>query len=237
MFHFGFGIAREEFERFAFAYAFAPDMRLALGALRARGFDARSVVDVGAFKGNWSRMAREVFPNARLAMIEPNQQMTDELRTVATELHAELHVALLGATDGAEVTFHLMESGSSVYEERSQVKRTSERRTTSRLDSVLAEWTSIDLLKMDAQGYELEILAGARRLLPETNSVLLEVSLIQTNRGAPLMAETIARMDKEGFVAYDVFELHRRPIDRALNQMDILFVRKDSPLLKDLRHS
>jgi len=39
-----------------------------------------------------------------------------------------------------------------------------------------------------------------------------------------------------GFVAYDILEVHRRPLDRALNQIDIVFVRNDSPLIADKRH-
>jgi hypothetical protein len=36
---------------------------------------------------------------------------------------------------------------------------------------------------------------------------------------------------REAAVAYDVMELHRRPLDKALNQIDIVFVRKQSSLL------
>jgi hypothetical protein len=39
-----------------------------------------------------------------------------------------------------------------------------------------------------------------------------------------------------GFVTYDILEIHRRPLDKALSQIDFLFVREQSPLIADKRH-
>lgn len=233
--HVAFNIAHDEFHKFAFLYAFAPDMTMEFNRLKQRGWSPGSVVDVGSFEGNWSRMARGLWPSARLAMVEPNTQLTHQLRGVAAELNAEFHCELLGATEGTEVAFHVMESGSSIFEERSSIPRHCETRRLRTLDSTLGDWDTIDLLKVDAQGYELEILKGAVRLLPQTKSVLLEVSVIQTNRDAPLMDDVIAFMKAQGFVPCEILEIHRRPLDMALNQVDILFVREDSSLLADKR--
>lgn len=235
--HVAFNVARDEFHRFAFLYAFAPDMAMGLDRLKQRGWSPESVVDVGSFQGDWSRMARGLWPAARLAMIEPNTQLTDRLRSVAKELDAEFHCALLGAAEGGEVDFHVMDSGSSVLEERSSVPRHRELRRLRTLDSTLPEWDAIDLLKIDAQGYELEILKGAGRLLPRTKSVLLEISVIQTNQDAPLLHDVIASMKTQGLVSCEILEIHRRPLDMALNQVDVLFVREDSVLLADKRHT
>ena len=92
------------------------------------------------------------------------------------------------------------------------------------------------MLKIDSQGYELEILKGSSRLLQKTSSVLLEISIIEINEGAPLLHEVVAFMASHGFLACEIMELHRRPFDQALNQLDFLFVREDSPLLADKRH-
>jgi hypothetical protein len=91
-------------------------------------------------------------------------------------------------------------------------------------------------LKIDAQGYELEILKGSTLLIESIDAILLEIALIEINEGAPLLHEVLPFMRSIGFVAYDVLEIHRRPLDRALNQIDVLFVRVDSPLLSDKRH-
>ena len=91
-------------------------------------------------------------------------------------------------------------------------------------------------MKIDAQGYELEILKGAPKILRQAQAVILEVALIEINRGAPLLHDVVRFMYENGFVSYDVLEIHRRPLDRALNQLDIFFVREESPLVQDKRH-
>jgi hypothetical protein len=103
------------------------------------------------------------------------------------------------------------------------------------LNSILEGRPSVDLLKIDAQGYELEILAGADKILPNVKAVILETSLIEVNEGCPLLHEVISSMHERGFVAYDVLELHRRPLDGALFQADVFFLRQDSELRKDKR--
>jgi FkbM family methyltransferase len=43
-----------------------------------------------------------------------------------------------------------------------------------------------NLLKLDVQGYELEV-KGARNTLPHISAILAEVNLIDIHKGAPLM--------------------------------------------------
>ncbi len=121
-------------------------------------------------------------------------------------------------------------------EERSVVPRTVEARHLRRLDSMLEKVDQPALLKIDAQGYELQILKGASTILPAFEAVLLEVAIIEVNKGAPLLHDVVAFMRANGFVSYDILEIHRRPLDQALNQVDLVFVREQSHLIADKRH-
>jgi len=169
-------------------------------------------------------------------MIEPNPAKREVLATVAEETSARVLHELLGSENDGQVTFYVMESGSSILNERSAVPRKGETRHLRTLDSLLNRVGRPCFLKIDAQGYELEILQGAAETLQQTDAVLLEVALIEINEGAPLLHEVISFMHCAGFVAYDIVEFHRRPLDRALNQIDIIFVRPTSPLISDKRH-
>ena len=234
--HLSFHIAPDEFKKFAHLYSFAPDMELGLEAFKRLGFAPGAILDVGAFEGDWARMARRLWPQSRLILIEPNRAKKPLLEAISVELGAELHCELLGATDGQDVEFHLMGSGSSVMGERSPLPRTTEHRQLRRLDSLLNGIPPPALLKIDAQGYELEILKGATGLMQSIDAVLLEVALIEINEGAPLLYDVLVFMQERGFVAYDILEIHRRPLDRALNQVDILFLKQNSLLISDKRH-
>ena len=67
--------------------------------------------------------------------------------------------------------------------------------------------------------------------------MLLEVSFIPFMQGAPLIADVIAFMKENRFRCYDVFALWHRPLDGALAQGDVMFVREDNHLLADDRWS
>jgi FkbM family methyltransferase len=236
IFHLSFHLAHAEYEKFAYHYNFSPNMDLGLADMAARGFFPRTIVDVGAFEGNWSKLAKRIWPSGRLFMIEPNLEKKEWLLKIAKDLDASLFCELLGAEDGREVQFYVMESGSSIMAERSEVPRTAESRRLRTLNSLLKDIEPPAFLKIDAQGYELLILKGASRILPDFEAVLLEVAIIEINEGAPLLHEVVAFMKTHGFVAYDILEIHRRPLDKALNQLDIVFVSEQSQLIADKRH-
>jgi hypothetical protein len=56
----------------------------------------------------------------------------------------------------------------------------------------------------------------------------MEMSLLEYNKGAPLIADVIARLQQLGFVLFDIFELSR--FAGHLNQVDGVFVRATSNL-------
>lgn len=236
LFHLAYHLAPGEFEKFAYNYSFAPNMRLGLAAMADRGFSPHTIIDVGAFEGSWSKLVKHIWPSSKLFMIEPNWENKERLAVLAKQLGATLFSELLGQENGLSVEFKVMGSGSSIMEERSALPRRTEARQLRTLDSLLRGIERPTLLKIDAQGYELEILKGASKILPACEAVLLEVAIIEINDGAPLLHDVVAFMKTRLFVAYDIVEIHRRPLDHALNQVDIVFVSEQSQLIADKRH-
>jgi FkbM family methyltransferase len=216
-----------------------PDLEVALDRLRGAGFRPRFIVDVGAFIGDWTVMARRLFPEARVLMVEPQPNRAPALQAVAARLpDVRFASALLGATPAPAVTFFQNETVSSVLEEPDNPSAAAVLTLPmTTLDAVVAEsgFGAPDFLKLDVQGYELEVLRGASSALAGAEVVLLEVNLIPINKGAPLLAETTAFMAARGFRAYDICSEIRRPLDGALWQTDMLFARESSPLVASTR--
>jgi FkbM family methyltransferase len=201
--------------------------------LQSNGLVPNTMIDVGAFIGGWSRGARPIFPNARYLMIEGNEDNRERLAMSVSEIgNAEFVIALLGPEEKDEVTFHVHSKGSSVLPELTSFGMEPRTVPMKRLDDLVATRTLEEpiLLKLDAQGFELEILRGAPNTLARAEVVVLEASLIPYNEGAPLIAEVIAFMGSAGFVAYDIFGGHRRESDNALYQTDVAFTRPGSTL-------
>lgn len=224
-----------QFRQVANRKVLAPDPYFSLEKWKSLGFSPSLIVDIGAYEGNWSRRAREIWPDADLLMLEGNPAKFDGLQYVAHEICGEVRSVLLGSESGRSVDFYVMESGSSVLPENSPLERSVLTLQTSTLDEVVGELVC-DFIKIDVQGYELDVLAGGSRTLRRAEAVLIEVSVIEVNAGAPLMHEVVRFMDEAGFIVADVIEMHARPLDGATNQVDLLFLSRRSRLLADKRH-
>lgn len=234
LFHFAYSCAPDEFVKFTYECGNG-DQSYAMARIAARGFSPKTVVDVGAYHGHWSEMVRSIWPKCQIDMVEPNSEHTEILQSVSKKINATLHTELLGAKDGEEVTFYVMGTGSSVLSETSSVPRQAQTRRLRTLNAIFGDGRQVDLLKIDAQGYELQILAGADKILPNVQAVILEISLLEINKGAPILHEVMSYMRERGFVSYDVLEMHRRPLDGALFQLDMFFCRENSALRTDKR--
>src|SRR5258706_637892 len=72
----------------------------ALAQLARRGFAPRVVIDAGANVGDWTRLARPLFPSARFHLIEPQRDCLPSLRALPD---VTLHAFALSAPGVREV--------------------------------------------------------------------------------------------------------------------------------------
>ena len=218
----------------------APDMLLALQRLAARSFTPGQVFDVGAFHGEFARAALAVWPGARIACFEPVEKAGRTLREMMREQPAiDLYAAVVGATEKPCVEMRVANASSTMLRDahnddypRVKVPQITIDATVRRAYAGRAP----DLLKLDVQGYELEVLKGAEASLRDIRVILSELSLLDIHEGVPLLDEVMVWLSQRGFVPYDICGLTRRPLDRALWQTDMVFVRRDDALRRDKRY-
>jgi hypothetical protein len=143
-------------------------------------------------------------------------------------------ICLVGDRECKAVEFFQMEtpygsSGSSIYEEKTDLVRHRITLPMHTLDGLLkgrAPGAPI-LLKLDVQGAELDVLAGASHVLESTEIVIMEVSILEYNKGAPDFRRIIDTLADLGFVVLDLVDPSRDPRGQ-LEQADMVFVRADS---------
>lgn len=211
-----------------------PSLSGILWCLKSAGYDPHFVVDIGAYHGDWTREFKKIYPAAEMLMLEAQEKKRAVLERVCADFGdtARCQIALLGATSGAKVNFNEMETGSSVYEELSSVDRNVVEKTVVSLDELLKDGKQpVDFLKLDVQGYELEVLRGATQAMKQAQFVLLEVSVLPYNKGAPLIGDVIQFMSEHQFRIFDYCSQMRRS-NGFLQQTDILFAREGSIFLK-----
>jgi hypothetical protein len=73
--------------------------------------------------------------------------------------------------------------------------------------------------------------------LPKVDLVILETRLISYVDGLPEIADIMEHMTGQGFSLYDILDGGYRPLDNALEIVDLVFTRNDSPLRADRRHT
>jgi len=199
-----------------------------LERLKYVGCWPRQLLDVGAHVGGFARAFRERFPGCDVELVEANPHCEPHLRATGFPYH------LVAASDRrGQAEFHLtrenlLSTGSSLYPEQTS------HFASDRLERVAVELVpldelfperSFDFVKIDVQGAELDVIRGARRLLSAAEHVLIELSLMEYNRGGALADAVVAGMDELGFRVEEVLEYHRSPdvLDGAIFQMDFLF--------------
>jgi FkbM family methyltransferase len=79
-------------------------------------------------------------------------------------------------------------------------------------------------LKIDTQGYDLEVIRGAGRHLAEISAVQMEASLQPLYEGAPDFEEAVAHMRDCGFFLSALEPLYRP--EKRVVELDVLFLNK-----------
>jgi FkbM family methyltransferase len=211
-----------------------PSLHWSLQNMKQLGFTPEFVVDVGAYEGYWTRDFLEVYPETKILMLEAQSSKEEKLKAVCREFNnAHYHIALLSPEDGKELSFIESETASHITGE---VVDGAKKLKGEALDQLLErkQLPFPDFLKLDVQGFELEVLKGGSKSVAHAQFCILEVSLLDLD-GTPMMLEVMNYMDGKGFQAYDICQFMRRPLDQALYQIDLLFIKKDSNLIASKR--
>ena len=201
---------------------------------RRVGLTPGTVIDVGAAFGIFSRECHKIFPDAHYVLVEPIEEYLPVLSKVMNALSRATNVtAVVAAEDGRTfLNVHHDLVGSSLYrevEEGTDIDGVRREVRAITLDRLVGERNAPPpfLIKVDVQGAELDVLAGGQKTLAGTEYVLLEVSLFHFFHQGPAFCDVVAYMKSKGFVPYDIYGLQYRPLDGALSQIDIAFVKED----------
>jgi FkbM family methyltransferase len=203
--------------------------------LRQSGFAPRHIVDVGANHGNWTRAAFKYFRDPVYTLVEPQ----DHLRCYSQDLVAQgckLNWINAGCGDFSG-TLPLVVSyrdDSSTFVDRRD-NPTAQRITVPimTLNQIVASSSAgvPEMVKIDAEGFDLKVLAGASELLGKTDIFLVE-AVVWGAGGAydNSVSEVVRFMTEAGYNLMDVTDLNRSPKYGVLWLCELAFLRVGNPL-------
>ena len=202
------------------------------GALQKLG--SRTVIDIGANRGQFALAVRHCFPNAKIYSFEPLAKPAKIFRRVfITDQGTTLVPVAIGPESG-EATIHISErdDSSSLFpitqKQNALFPGTSEKNNATVRVGRLSEFISEDqihepaLLKLDVQGYELETLKACTEILHKFNQVYVECSFIELYKGQAMADEVIDYLKQKGFALEGIYNVCY-DCDGIAIQADFLF--------------
>jgi FkbM family methyltransferase len=198
------------------------------------------LLDVGGFIGTYGEEAREMGYKGKIVSFEPIKASFAKLKAKADkDPNWQYHNIGIG-TESEELTINIAgnyASSSLLGMHKNQTDlapvaayQDTEKIKIKRLDEVITpeiakQYQSI-YLKIDVQGYELNVLEGAKAILPYINVIQAEISFVTLYEQGPLYNEVISKLDELGFELFTILPELKDPKDGRLMQGEGIFVKK-----------
>lgn len=209
--------------------------------LEKEGFNPSYIYDIGANKGNWSKECLTFFPESKYILFEPQIGLIENIRSTMGNSNYELYSVGVGSENG-ELSFTMHERDDScsfryTAEEASERGFKQVKVPIVKLDDFVEanQLPLPDLLKIDAEGLDLEVLEGAKKSIKDkTEVILVEVGVINKDIKNSALKVLMA-MDDLGFRFFDITAMNRPFGNKVLWLCEFAFIKKGGMLDKDYR--
>jgi FkbM family methyltransferase len=206
--------------------------------LRSRSFRPDTVIDVGV--GHGTPWLYDGFPEAHFKLFEALDVFVPDMERICKQHNAIYHLTALGAERGfLDIDMNMQAPTSSTMAGFSRALSTRanagveiqrKRVEIQRLDDF--KFNGKILLKLDVEGFELNVFRGAQKTLAQTEVIISEVSVRQRFIADVSFGTFVSQVEAMGFTLVDFPDL--TPVRRGgvLSYVDAAFVRNDSPLVR-----
>ena len=196
--------------------------------------DVATVLDVGSSRGQFALFAADRWPDASIVCFEPLPESRALLERVLPPGRAEIRPMALGSERG-ELELHVSarDDSSSLLPigatQTANFPGTEEKGRITVPVGVLEDHLTPDLagpvlLKIDVQGFELEVLKGAGAGLDRVDEIYVECSFVELYTGQALAGEVVSHLAERGLRLAGVYGTARAADGTSL-QADFLFRR------------
>lgn len=198
------------------------------------------IVDVGGFDGETSKMFALSLSEATILSFEPIKSNYDKILNNVNEIkNIQVYNFGLGSYQkNAIINKTANISSSSLVTVESEIENEffseklkvtdKEEITIKTLDEVVGSNQWVNILKIDVQGYEMEVLLGAEQTLNKTNIILVEMQNHNFYKGAPQYNEIDAFLLSKGFILFDILPALRK--EGKLYEWDAIYVKNSLSL-------
>ncbi|HVK89680.1 MAG TPA: FkbM family methyltransferase [Kofleriaceae bacterium] len=235
LFHRGLRVAGLQIGRYPARNSLEAHLRRVLAA---RGVNI--VLDVGGHHGEFAQQLRAIGYGGRIASFEPVRATHEVLaRNARADRDWRVYNLALGAEDGTQeinlyggAVFNSFRSTTELVSTRfgrAAERRGTERVQIRRLDHVFAGCVAgiarpRAFLKLDTQGWDLEVLEGARGVLGSIVAMQSELAVKQCYEGMPRYVRALEHCEALGFELAGMFPVAHTSDGLRLIEVDCVFV-------------
>lgn len=200
--------------------------------------ECNCVVDIGANRGQFALISRRIFPQAKIHAFEPLEEPARTFKRIfESDPNVDIHPYAIGPVktistihvtrdDDSSSLLPITSTQSSLFP--STVEKETRQVTVLPLSQVLDNTClpPASLLKIDVQGFELDVLKGCEDLLHRFSHLYIECSFIELYEHQALAHQVIAWLAARGFMLTGIHNLYYARSGTAI-QGDFLFRRCD----------
>jgi FkbM family methyltransferase len=196
-------------------------------------FIPQHIVDVGANHGTWTRATLEYFPDASYTLLEPQSWMRESIEDLM-EIKKKISFYGIGAgKKKGSFKFTLVDRDDSCtfsYSEADAV--------ASGFNQIDVEVVTLndflpnanplipDIVKIDAEGLDIDVLMGASNYFGKTEVFMVEVGIVYKGFNNSFL-NVIKYMDENGYRLFDITDLNRPFATRVLWLAELVFIKKN----------
>lgn len=195
-------------------------------------YDMKIIFDVGANNGQTAKKYNSDFKYAKIYSFEPHRSTFEKLiKNTSAKKNITCHNIAFGNKNGNE-KIHISDDGSVfnriINSENLTNNNSLEEINIRKLEDFVDEYFQnepiINLLKIDTEGYDLEVLKGSERLISNQKIDFIEVetSMNKTNKDHILWSEFVDFFRKYEYYIFGLYEQTldfklKKPIQRRSN--------------------
>lgn len=198
---------------------------------------ADTIVDVGANRGQFAIFARHLLPDCTILAFEPLERPANTFELLFRDDPKTRLARAAVASKRGSLTMHVTaaddsSSGFEVGDLQRQAFGTAVVETRDVPCGPLSDFLGPTdlvgrcLMKVDVQGFELEVLRGAEEMLDRFSAIYCELSFVELYVGQPLASEVIAYLHGRNFDLAGVYNIATTR-EAGPIQADMLFMRRD----------
>jgi FkbM family methyltransferase len=201
--------------------------------------DIQLVLDVGAHQGLFIETVLALLPDVEIYAFEPHVGCAEQIKAVYPEAQVKVFPVALGSKseDRALRISHfspassLLASHTRLLQEFPEtavdqvvpvhVKRLDE------IEEIVSHRPFKGLLKIDVQGFELEVLQGSVRLFDQIAVIICEANLASLYQEQATLAELITFLESHHYRLLDMTSPIRSPVSQEILYLDLAFIRDE----------